>query len=147
MRQIAEARTRHAVSNDMTQPSCSRHGCDEREAEHEACRWPTAPAAFVPVAPAASSADGVVQTFIPDRKLHRPAIRLALIAVLIVPLFSGCASTRSGATVTPPAAARKPAPADLTPGGQIDYAGHRCGNPNLYVKTHPCVYPRRNSAP
>ncbi|MBR8250558.1 hypothetical protein KDX12_33945 [Burkholderia cenocepacia] len=101
----------------------------------------------MPVAPAASSADGVVQTFIPDRKLHRPAIRLALIAVLIVPLFAGCASTRSGATVTPPAAARKPAPADLTPGEQIDYAGHRCGNPNLYVKTHPCVYPRRNSAP
>ncbi|HDR9876603.1 TPA: hypothetical protein QDE50_05865 [Burkholderia cenocepacia] len=101
----------------------------------------------MPVAPAASSAGGVVQTFIPDRKLHRPAIRLSLIAVLIVPLFAGCASTRSGTTVTPPAAARKPAPADLTPGEQIDYAGHRCGNPNLYVKTHPCVYPRRNSAP
>ncbi|MEF9440148.1 MULTISPECIES: hypothetical protein [Burkholderia] len=82
---------------------------------------------------------------LPDRKLHRPAICLALIAVLIVPLFAGCASTRSGATATVSAAARKPAPTDLTPGEPVDYAGHRCGNPNLYVKTHPCVYPQRNS--
>ncbi len=77
--------------------------------------------------------------------MPRPAIRLALIAVLIVPLFAGCASTRSGATATVSAAARKPAPTDLTPGEPVDYAGHRCGNPNLYVKTHPCVYPQRNS--
>ena len=85
-------------------------------------------------------------TFTPDRKVPRPAIRLALIAVLIVPLFAGCASTRSGTTATASAAARKPVPADLTPGEQVDYAGHRCGNPNLHVKTHPCVYPQRNSA-
>ncbi|WP_256979703.1 hypothetical protein [Burkholderia sp. AU16741] len=89
---------------------------------------------------------GAVQTFIPDRKLHRPAIRFSLIAVLIVPLFAGCASTRSGTTALASAAARKPVPADLPPGEQVDYAGHRCGNPNLYVKTHPCVYPQRNSA-
>jgi len=37
-------------------------------------------------------------------------------------------------------------PADLMPGEQIDYAGHRCGNPNLYVKTHPCLFPQRNAA-
>ncbi len=79
--------------------------------------------------------------------MHRPAIRFALIAVLIVPLFAGCASTRSGVTETASvAAARKPVPANLTPGEQTDYAGHRCGNPNLYVKTHPCVYPQRNSS-
>ncbi|MCA8029145.1 hypothetical protein [Burkholderia cepacia] len=89
-------------------------------------------------------------TFTLDRKLHRPAVRLALIAVLIVPLFAGCASTRSGptpnvsATSTTPAAARKPLPADLMPGEQIDYAGHRCGNPNLYVKTHVCLFPQRS---
>ncbi|WP_230946620.1 hypothetical protein [Burkholderia cepacia] len=89
-------------------------------------------------------------TFTPDRKLHRPAIRLTLIAVLIVPLFAGCTSTRSGptpnvsATSTTPAAARKPVPADLMPGEQIDYAGHRCGNPNLYVKTHVCLFPQRS---
>jgi hypothetical protein len=35
------------------------------------------------------------------------------------------------------------APTDLAPGEQIDYAGHRCGNPNLYVKMHLCVFPRR----
>jgi hypothetical protein len=34
-------------------------------------------------------------------------------------------------------------PANLAPGEQIDYAGHRCGNPNLYVKTHLCIFPRR----
>ncbi|HIE5946688.1 MULTISPECIES: hypothetical protein [Burkholderia] len=89
-------------------------------------------------------------TFTPDRKVPRPAIRLALIAVLIVPLFAGCTSTRSGrtpaasATSTTPAAARKPVPADLMPGEQIDYAGHRCGNPNLYVKTHVCLFPQRS---
>ncbi|WP_334001676.1 hypothetical protein [Burkholderia cepacia] len=89
-------------------------------------------------------------TFTPDRKVYRPAIRLALIAVLIVPLFAGCTSTRSGptpaasATSTTPAAARKPVPADLMPGEQIDYAGHRCGNPNLYVKTHVCLFPQRS---
>ncbi|HDR9807298.1 TPA: hypothetical protein QDC55_005008 [Burkholderia cenocepacia] len=105
-----------------------------------------APAAFVPIATAASIAGGAVQTFIPDRKLPRPAIRLALIAVLIAPLFAGCASTRSD-TTAPYGAARKPVPADLAPGEQVDYAGHRCGNPNLYVKTHPCVYPPRDFAP
>jgi hypothetical protein len=103
----------------------------------------TVPAESVPSATTASIAGGAVQTFIPDQKLHRPVIRVALIAVLIVPLFAGCASTRS----EPPAAARKPVPADLMPGEQIDYAGHRCGNPNLYVKTHPCLFPQRNVAP
>ncbi|WP_254616772.1 hypothetical protein [Burkholderia metallica] len=131
----------------MTQPSCSRHGCDVREAEHEVCCWPTVPAAFVPVATAVSIAGGAFQTSIPDRKLHRPAIRLTLVAVLIVPLFAGCVSKRSGGTETAAVASREPVPADLTPGEQVDYAGHRCGNPNLYVKTHPCVYPQRNSAP
>ncbi|WP_256946765.1 MULTISPECIES: hypothetical protein [Burkholderia] len=82
--------------------------------------------------------------------MPRPAIRLALIAVLIVPFFAGCASTRSGTTPTSqatPAAAKKPVPADLMPGEQIDYAGHRCGNPNLYVKTHNCLFPQRTSTP
>ncbi|NIE55115.1 hypothetical protein F3J12_26300 [Burkholderia sp. Ax-1735] len=107
-------------------------------------------AAFTPFATAAWKAGGPVLTFTPDRKVPRPAIRLALIAVLIVPLFAGCASTRSGTTQTAqiaPATAKKPVPAELMPGEQIDYAGHRCGNPNLYVKTHTCLFPRRNSTP
>ncbi|WP_175819010.1 hypothetical protein [Burkholderia sp. BCC0419] len=70
-----------------------------------------------------------------------------MIAVLIVPWFAGCVSTRSDATATAPAAARQPVPAGLMPGEKIDYAGHRCGNPNLYVKTHTCLFPRRNPAP
>ncbi|WP_244273009.1 hypothetical protein [Burkholderia lata] len=132
----------------MTQSSCSGHGRDEREAEHEVCRWSMWPAAFMLFAIAVWKAFGLVQTSLPDRKVHRPAIRLSLIAVLIVPLFAGCASTRSGTTPTAqtkPATAKKPAPADLMPGEQIDYAGHRCGNPNLYVKTHTCLFPQRNS--
>ncbi|WP_368858911.1 hypothetical protein [Burkholderia sp. GbtcB21] len=131
----------------MTQSSCSRHGCDEREAEHEVCRWLARPTAFAPFATAASKAGGPVQVFIPDREVHHPALRLSLIAVLIVPLLAGCASPRSDTGTAASAAARKPVPADLIPGEQIDYAGHRCGNPNLYVKTHPCLFPQRNPAP
>ncbi|WP_175909416.1 hypothetical protein [Burkholderia metallica] len=107
--------------------------------------WPTA---FMSFAEAVSKAGGPVQTFTPDRKVYRPVLRLTLIAVLIVTLLAGCASTRSGTATTAPSAApataRKPAPADLMPGEQIDYAGHRCGNPNLYVKTHTCLFPQRN---
>ncbi|MPV69717.1 hypothetical protein GD429_28730 [Burkholderia sp. BE17] len=106
--------------------------------------------AFAPFAPAASKAGGPVLTFIPDRNVHRPDIRLSLIAVLIVPLFAGCVSQRSDTGTTASAAssaARKPVPADLMPGEQIDYAGHRCGNPNLYVKTHPCLFPQRSPTP
>ncbi|KHL14515.1 hypothetical protein WK35_03710 [Burkholderia vietnamiensis] len=101
--------------------------------------------AFAPFASSRIESGRSCLDFITGRKLHRPAIRLALIAVLIVSLFAGCASTRSGTTATAPAAARKPAPVDLTAGEQVDYAGHRCGNPNLYVKTHPCLFPQRNS--
>jgi hypothetical protein len=100
-------------------------------------------AAFAPLVTLAWKAGGSVQTFIPDRNVHRPAIRFALIAVLIVPLFAGCVSTRPGAAATTPTAERKPVPANLMPGEQIDYAGHRCGNPNLYVKTHSCLFPKR----
>ncbi|UXU90284.1 hypothetical protein [Burkholderia sp. S-53] len=103
--------------------------------------------AFAPFATAASKAGGLVQTFFPDRNVHRPVIRLSLIAVLIVPFLAGCASPRSDTGTTVSAAARKPVPADLMPGEQIDYAGHRCGNPNLHVKTHPCLFPQRNQTP
>ncbi|WP_244136885.1 hypothetical protein [Burkholderia pyrrocinia] len=144
---MREAVARRTRSIDVTQSSCSRHERDERKAEHEACRWPVRPMAFAPFAPAASKANGPVQTFIPDRNVHRPVIRLSLIAVLIVPLFAGCVSPRSDTGTTASTAARKPVPADLMPGEQIDYAGHRCGNPNLYVKTHPCLFPQRNPAP
>ncbi|MET3551750.1 hypothetical protein [Burkholderia sp. 567] len=70
------------------------------------------------------------------------------VVALLVSLFAGCASVRPG---TGPAASTsapkaKPVAGELMPGGQIDYAGHRCGNPNLYVKTHPCLFPQRNVA-
>ncbi|GAU05193.1 hypothetical protein BSLA_02r3341 [Burkholderia stabilis] len=44
---------RRADSIDVTQSSCSRHGRDEREAEHEACQRPARPMAFAPFATAA----------------------------------------------------------------------------------------------
>ncbi len=68
------------------------------------------------------------------------------LAAAIVTALAGCA----GVSGKPPASANASSPTratapltDLAPGEQIDYAGHRCGNPNLYVKTHLCVFPRR----
>ncbi|HIC7207889.1 TPA: hypothetical protein ACW2VG_000505 [Burkholderia stabilis] len=146
------------VAIDMTKSSCSRHGRDQRKAEHEVgqrrvdrqeCyRWSILPSTFVPFAPAVLKAGGSDQTFIPARKVNRTVLRSALIAILFIPFLAGCASTRSdsGAAATRQPAA-KPVAADLMPGEQIDYAGHRCGNPNLYVKTHPCLFPKRNATP
>lgn len=70
------------------------------------------------------------------------------IVVLLVPLVAGCMSVRAGngAAASSHAAQANPVAAELLPGEQVDYAGHRCGNPNLYVKTHPCVFPQRNVA-
>ncbi|TGN98333.1 hypothetical protein PL79_004595 [Burkholderia sp. USMB20] len=42
---------------------------------------------------------------------------------------------------------RDAVPTGLMPGEQIDHAGHRCGNPNFYVNTHPCLFPKRNVTP
>ncbi|MBR8332665.1 hypothetical protein KDW69_13545 [Burkholderia ambifaria] len=71
-----------------------------------------------------------------------------LIVPLLVSFFAGCASVRpcTGPAASTSAAKAKPVAAELMPGEQIDYAGHRCGNPNLYVKTHPCLFPQRNVA-
>ncbi|WP_244108441.1 hypothetical protein [Burkholderia anthina] len=82
--------------------------------------------------------------------MDRSAIRLSLLALLIAPLVAGCASSRPDAASvasSAPKAARHAVPTDLMPGEQIDYAGHRCGNPNFYVKTHPCLFPKRNVNP
>ncbi|MBR8062706.1 hypothetical protein KDX32_06310 [Burkholderia ambifaria] len=78
----------------------------------------------------------------------RSSRRVMLVISLLVPPFAGCASVRPdtvpAASTSAPKA--KPAAGQLMPGEQVDYAGHRCGNPNLYVKTHPCLFPRRNVA-
>ncbi|MGU7811391.1 hypothetical protein [Burkholderia sp. AW49-1] len=95
-------------------------------------------------------AGGFVSTSVPDQTVDRPAIRLSLLALLIAPLVAGCASSRPDAGTagsSAPRAVRNVVPAGLTPGEQIDYAGHRCGNPNFYVKTHPCLFPKRNVTP
>ncbi|WP_244102179.1 hypothetical protein [Burkholderia ambifaria] len=70
------------------------------------------------------------------------------VVALLVSLLAGCASVRPG---TGPAASTsapkaKPVAGELMPGEEVDYAGHRCGNSNLYVKTHPCLFPQRNVA-
>lgn len=106
--------------------------------------------ACAPFAALAWKAAGFVSTFIPDQTVDRPAIRLSLLALLIAPLVAGCASSRpDSGTVgsSAPKAVRNAVPAGLTPGEQIDYAGHRCRNPNFYVKTHPCLFPKRNVTP
>ncbi|KVX44249.1 hypothetical protein [Burkholderia territorii] len=78
--------------------------------------------------------------------MDRSAIRLSWLALLIASLFAGCTSVnRDTKTVEPsvPKATRDVERDGSTPGWQTDYAGHRCGNPNFYVKTHPCLFPRR----
>ncbi|RQR88117.1 hypothetical protein DIE11_01085 [Burkholderia sp. Bp9012] len=103
--------------------------------------------ACAPFAAPAWKAGGLVSTFAPDQIVDRLAIRLSLFALLIAPLVAGCASSRPDTGIagsSAPKAARNSVPTGLMPGEQIDYAGHRCGNPNFYVKTHPCLFPKRN---
>ncbi|KVL34097.1 hypothetical protein WS98_18545 [Burkholderia territorii] len=91
-------------------------------------------------------ADGLVWIFAPDQIVDRSAIRLSLLALLFAPLLAACASVHRE-TETVGSAVQKTARDVESAGsiseGQIDYAGHRCGNPNFYVKTHPCLFPRR----
>jgi len=84
--------------------------------------------------------------------MNRLSVRSSRLVMLLVPLFvlllAGCTFVRpcTGPAASTSAAKAKPVAAELMPGEQIDYAGHRCGNPNLYVKTHPCLFPQRNVA-
>lgn len=83
----------------------------------------------------------------------RALLLTSLVTTLAVAGLGGCANTAgrsahadaaAGDSTRAANAAKKPSPpTDLLPGEQIDYAGHRCGNPNLHVKTHLCLYPRR----
>ncbi|KVC84448.1 hypothetical protein WI74_33030 [Burkholderia ubonensis] len=92
------------------------------------------PVASMPFAIALRKADGPAATSIPTRKVNQIDRRLSVIAVLIIPLLAGCVSAGVGE--------RKAVAGYPAPGEQVDYAGHRCGNPNLHVKTHPCVFPQ-----
>jgi len=70
----------------------------------------------------------------------------SLVAAIIAATLAGCAqpgkkTVEAGTTLAP--AQNKEALKDLAPGEQVDYAGHRCGNPNLHIKTHLCIFPRR----
>ncbi|MBR8220159.1 hypothetical protein KDW50_00895 [Burkholderia ambifaria] len=80
--------------------------------------------------------------------MNRLSVRSSRLVMLVVPLLAGCASVRpdTGPAASASAAKAKPVGGELMRGEQIDYAGHRCGNPNLYVKMHPCLFPRRNVA-
>ncbi|KWK72883.1 hypothetical protein WM16_17605 [Burkholderia ubonensis] len=101
-------------------------------------RRPAAPVAYMPFALALRNADGPASISIPTGKVNRIDRRLSVIAVLIIPLLAGCVSAGVGD--------RKAVATDLAPGEQVDYAGHRCGDPNLHVKTHPCEFPQRRAA-
>ncbi|OMG71101.1 hypothetical protein BW685_22015 [Burkholderia ubonensis] len=101
-------------------------------------RRPAVAVASMPFAIARRKADGPASTSIPTRKVNHIDRRLSVIAVLIIPLLAGCVSASVGE--------RRAVARDLASGEQVDYAGHRCGNPNLHVKTHPCVFPQRRAA-
>nr|WP_324251417.1 hypothetical protein [Burkholderia ambifaria] len=83
-----------------------------------------------------------------NRLSARSSHLVMLLVPLLVSLLAGCASVRpgTGPAASTRAAKAKPVADELMPGEQVDYAGHRCGNPNLYVKTHPCLFPQRNVA-
>ncbi|KUZ79026.1 hypothetical protein WI37_00760 [Burkholderia ubonensis] len=101
-------------------------------------RCTTVAVASMPFALVLRKADGPVSTSIPTRKVNHIDRRLSVIAVLIIPLLAGCVSAGVGE--------RKAVAGYPAPGEQVDYAGHRCGNPNLHVKTHPCVFPQPRAA-
>jgi hypothetical protein len=67
------------------------------------------------------------------------------LAAFLAASLAGCASNsgKSPASASKSTSTQTVEPPNLAPGEQVDYAGHRCGNPNLYVKTHLCVFPRR----
>lgn len=67
----------------------------------------------------------------------------ALTAIVATSLAACASSSGKPADAVKPATSAHKSPTDLAPGEQIDYAGHRCGNPNLHVKTHLCLFPRR----
>ncbi|EMN1926959.1 hypothetical protein RVV18_001338 [Burkholderia ambifaria] len=83
-----------------------------------------------------------------NRLSVRSSRLVMLVISLLVPLFAGCASVRpgTGPAASTSAAKAKPVAGELMLGEKIDYAGRRCGNPNLYVKMHPCLFPQRNVA-
>ncbi|TKI19912.1 hypothetical protein FCO27_19280, partial [Bacillus pumilus] len=62
-------------------------------------------------------------------------------ASVFVIALGGCATGDMATSGSAAAGRAKALPKDLAPGEQVDYAGHRCGNPNLRVKMHPCVFP------
>lgn len=77
--------------------------------------------------------------------MTRLYLRILAATSAIVLSLGGCASSNMTASGDAPARPPKILPKDLAPGEQVDYAGHRCGNPNLHVKTHPCVFPLRRT--
>ncbi len=71
---------------------------------------------------------------------------LAVASALLLAL-GGCASSDNTASGNVTSRQVRPVPKDLAPGEQVDYAGHRCGNPDFHVKMHPCVFPLRRAEP
>jgi len=85
------------------------------------------------------------------RRLHKIATMKSPYIVLALAIaLAGCASgnadrsrnTANGAPRVVDSATRAAA-TNSTKDELVDYAGHPCGSQNLYVKTHPCVFPRR----
>ena len=69
--------------------------------------------------------------------------RSAFTAVLAASLGACASGSGKPADAVNPSTSTHKSLMDLALGEQIDYAGHRCGNLNLHVKTHRCLFPRR----
>ncbi|KVN41643.1 hypothetical protein WJ63_24780 [Burkholderia pyrrocinia] len=66
-------------------------------------------------------------------------MKARLVTFAVPFLLAGCALGNAG----PAASSDTPRAAQASSDQLVDYAGHPCGNQNLHVKTHPCVFPRR----
>ncbi|RQQ67386.1 hypothetical protein [Burkholderia stagnalis] len=66
-------------------------------------------------------------------------MKARLVTFAVSFLLAGCALGNADPAASPD----QPRAAPASSSRLVDYAGHPCGNQNLHVKTHPCVFPRR----
>ncbi|KVC57927.1 hypothetical protein [Burkholderia stagnalis] len=66
-------------------------------------------------------------------------MKARLVTFAVPFLLAGCALGNADPATSPD----QPRAAPASSSRLVDYAGHPCGNQNLHVKTHPCVFPRR----
>lgn len=69
----------------------------------------------------------------------------SLVGAVVVLVFAGCANAASETLTSSNSKVAELAEVnvDFVDGRLVDYGGHRCGHPNMYVKSPPCFFPKR----